>query len=162
MKKTVLVFLLLATASMGIFAISSFTLETGVITSATPVYAIGVNLKSIGTLGFELTIEGNMGNSFDLTKLGSIKKWNFMPTIFLSLPTGEIRPYAGVGILTTYDVETSNFGPVIFQPLYYKAGVDMFLSYFAFFVEAQGTLDFQPKFEMSGIEEWRIGAGLAF
>ncbi len=150
-------------ASTAIFAISSFTVETGVVTSsATPEYIVGVNVKSIGMFGFELSIEGSLGNSFDLTKLGTIKKWNFVPALFLSLPTGSIRPYAGLGISTTYDISTSSFGPMSFPTMYYKGGVDAFFGALSLFLEAQGTVNFQPKFVMSGVNEWKMGVGLAF
>ncbi len=163
MKKAALFLPILLVASTAIFAISSFTVESGIVTSeASPQYIVGVTIKSIGTIGFELSIEGNLGNSFDLTKLGGIKKWNFIPALFLSLPTGEIRPYAGLGISTVYDVSTSSFSPVSFPMMYYKGGIDAFFGAFSAFIEAQGSVNFQPTFVMGGIDEWKVGVGLTF
>ncbi len=164
MERIILVLAVLtAMLSVGVFATAAVDLNMGMLTSgATPEYMAGITIKSIGALGIELTVEGSMGTSFDVGKIGSIKKWNLLPTLLFSLPTGEIRPYAGLGILTTYDFSTSSFGPVSFETLYYKAGIDVFLNAFALFGEIQGRFNYQPSVRISGIDEWRLGVGLTF
>jgi outer membrane protein W len=164
MRKILLLLSVISVLLIGeAFATGAIDLNVGITSSsATPQYLAGITIKSIGALGIELTVEGNLGNSFDLGKIGSVKKWNLLPTLFISLPTGEIRPYAGIGILTTYDIATSSFGPVNFATLYYKAGVDVFLKAFSFFGEIQGKFTYQPQINVSGIDVWRLGAGLAF
>ncbi len=162
-KELVLISLILSLLSIAVFGIASINANVGVVTSsASPNYAVGVTIKSLGAVGFELTVEGNLGSSFDLRKVGSIQQWNFMPSILLSLPSGEIRPYAGIGILTSYDVPDGKFSPISLEPLYYRGGVDVFFKGFSLFAEAQGTFNYQPKWSFSGINEWRFGAGLAF
>lgn len=163
MKIFALISLLLLLSSVAVFGVASINGSIGIITStASPDFAIGVTVKSLGTIGFELTVEGNIGSSFDLSKVGSIQQWNLMPSILFSLPTGEIRPYVGVGILTWYDISNSKFGPVSLEPLYYRGGVDVFLEGVALFAEAQGTFTYQPEWSFRGIDEWRFGVGLAF
>lgn len=163
MKKILLatsVLVLLASLS---FAVASINLNVGVLTSeSSPNYTIGATIKSIGAIGFELTVEGNMGTSFDLGKVGSIEQWNLLPSILFSLPTGEIRPYIGLGIKTVYDVKTNSFGPIALNPLYYRGGVDLFYRGFSAFIEAQGTFQYQPEINFGGVNEWRLGAGLSF
>lgn len=164
MKKTLMIFLLLSFALIAqIFAMAALEVNVSRITSgASACYFGGVTIKSIGEVGIELTVEGNLGNTFDLGKIGSVKNWNLLPTLLLSLPSGEIRPYAGVGILTTYDTQSSSFGPIDFETLYYKAGVDVFLKTMSFFAEIQGRLYYHPNWRVSGIDGWRLGVGLTF
>ncbi len=164
MKKfSVLFVVLLTSLSVGIFAVGSVNANIGLITTdSTPTYTIGVTVKSIGAVGFELTVEGNLGNSFDLSQVENIKQWDLMPLIYFSLPSGEIRPYAGVGVLTTYNVSDGNFDPISLNTLYYKGGVDVFISGFSMFAEAKGSFTYQPKFQVGMIKEWIFGVGLAF
>ncbi len=164
MKKTLMIFLLLSFALIAqVFAMAALEVNVSRITSdASSCYFGGVTIKSIGEVGIELTVEGNLGNTFDLGKIGSVKNWNLLPTLLLSLPSGEIRPYAGVGILTIYDTQSSSFGPIDFETLYYKAGVDVFLKTMSFFAEIQGRLYYQPNWSVSGIDGWRLGVGLTF
>ncbi len=164
MKKTFLLLFLLSFALvLEAFAIGAFDVNAGVLSSSgTPEYMVGVTIKSIGTLGLELNVEGSLGSTFDVGKIGNIKKWNLSPTLFVSLPTGEIRPYAGVGINTTYDISTWQFGAVDLSTLYYRVGVDAFLKAFSLFGEFQGKMYYQPHLIVNGISEWRVGAGLAF
>lgn len=160
---SVLLILILTLLSVGIFAVASVDANVGLITSnPTPTYTIGMTIKSIGAVGFELTIEGNLGSNFDLSQVGNVKKWNLMPSIYFSLPSGEIRPYAGVGVLTTYNVSGGNFAPISLSTLYYKSGVDIFINSFSIFAEAKGSFTYQPKFQLNGIKEWVFGIGLAF
>ncbi len=162
MGKIALISVLLLLFSVAVFGVASISGSVGITPTASPFYAIGVTIKSLGAIGLELTVEGNLGSSFDLSKVGSIQKWNLMPSVLLSLPTGEIRPYMGVGILTWYDVPNGKFGPVSLTPLYYRGGVDVFYKGFALFAEGQGRFTYQPQWSFSGIDEWRFGAGLAF
>ncbi len=153
---TSMVMILLAVSS---FAVMSITGSAAFITSSSsPSYAVGLTFKSIGTIGFELTAEGTIGNFSNLSQIGNISTWDLYPTIIISLPSGELRPYVGLGILTTYNVKTG-FEPVNFNSFYYRAGTDIFLGSFSAFGEAQGTF---ANMSFSGIKEWRFGLGLAF
>jgi len=153
---------LLASLSAAIFAVGSVNASVGFNVGATPTYTVGVTVKSVGAVGFELAVEGNLGSNFDLAKIGNVKEWNLMPSICLSLPSGEIRPYAGVGVLTKYSVPNSSFGPISFDTLYYKGGVDVFVNSFSMFAEAKGSFTYQNGLKFSGVKEWILGAGLAF
>lgn len=158
-----LLIVLLTLLSVGIFAVGSVNASVGLNTNeSTPTYTIGVTVKSIGAVGFELAVEGNLGSNFDLTQIGNIKEWDLMPFIYFSLPSGEIRPYAGIGVLTTYNVSSGNFAPISLNTLYYKGGVDVFISSFSMFAEVKGSFTYQQELQLSGIKEWIFGVGLAF
>ena len=162
-RLTVLLIVLLTSLSVGIFAVGSVNASFGLDTNeSTPTYTIGVTVKSVGAIGFELAVEGNLGNNFDLTQIGNIKKWDLMPLIYFSLPSGEIRPYAGVGVLTTYNVSNGSFDPIFLNTLYYKGGVDVFISSFSMFAEVKGSFTYQSELQLGGIKEWIFGVGLAF
>lgn len=145
-----------------IFAISSFAIMSvnGSVGLLVPnEYTVGLTFKSIGTLGFELTVEGTLNSIFDVSQIGNISTWYLYPTLLLSLPTGQIRPYVGIGMATAFS-QKSGFGPISIMPLYYHVGVDMFLGILSAFAEGQGIVNGIMSF--SSVEEWRFGFGLAF
>ncbi|HEU23603.1 MAG: hypothetical protein C0176_04945 [Mesoaciditoga sp.] len=157
--KLILFLILIPVLAISSFAITSVNGSVGLQSNG---YDVGLTFKSIGTMGFELTVEGTVNNLMDLSQIGNISKWYLYPTLLVSLPTGEIRPYAGLGIMTTFS-PNSGFGPVSFSPLYYHVGVDMFFGAFSAFGEGQGIYNIASSIiSFSNIKEWRFGVGLAF
>jgi len=88
MKKTFLLLFLLSFALvLEVFAIGAFDVNVGVLSSSgTPEYMVGVTIKSIGTLGLELNIEGNLGNTFDIGKIGNVNLRYFNVAIWRCRP----------------------------------------------------------------------------
>ncbi|BBJ28211.1 hypothetical protein [Athalassotoga saccharophila] len=159
MKISILFLILIPILAISSFAITSVNGSVGLPSSG---YAVGLTFKSIGTMGFELTVEGTVNNLTDLSQIGNISKWYLYPTLLVSLPTGEIRPYAGLGIMTTFS-PNGGFGPVSITPLYYHVGIDMFLGALSAFAEGQGIYNITTNItSFSNITEWRFGLGLAF
>ncbi|MGC8544830.1 hypothetical protein [Athalassotoga sp.] len=158
MKLLILVLTLTMLLAVSSFAVMSINASTGILTSSSG-YAVGLTVKSLGILGVELTIEGTVNNILDLTQLGNVSSWSLLPTLLVSLPTGNIRPYLGVGLQTQFSFQ-NGFSPVSLNPLYYHIGADLFLGNFSAFGEAQGSITNFTSF--SGVKEWRFGLGLDF
>ncbi len=158
MKLLVLILTLTMFLTISSFAVMSINASMGILPSSSN-YAVGLTVKSIGMIGFELTVEGTVSNVLDITQLGNISSWNLLPTLLVSLPTGNIRPYAGIGLETPFSFQ-SGFGPISFNLLYYHIGADLFLGSFSAFGEAQG--DVTNFTSISGVKEWRFGLGLDF
>ncbi len=158
MKLLILFLTLTMFLAVSSFAVMSINASTGILTSPSG-YAVGLTVKSLGILGVELTIEGTVNNILDLTQLGNVKSWSLLPTLLVSLPTGNIRPYLGVGLQTQFSFQ-NGFSPVSLNPLYYHIGADLFLGNFSAFGEAQGSITNITSF--SGVKEWRFGLGLDF
>lgn len=159
LKLLILILTLTVLLTISSFAVMSMNASMGVLPSTSTVYAVGLTIKSISTLGFELTIEGTVNSLLNLSQLGNVNTWELLPTLLVSLPTGNIRPYVGIGILTDFSL-SNGFGPVSLNPLYYHAGLDLFIGSFSAFGEAQGSIN--NFTQISGVEEWRFGLGLAF
>ncbi len=158
MKISILFLTLIMILTISSFAITSVNGSVGLPSNG---YDVGLTFKSIGTIGFELTVEGTVNNLMDLSQIGNISTWYLYPTLLVSLPTGEIRPYAGLGIMTTFS-PGSGFGPVSLTPLYYHLGIDMFFGPLSAFAEGQGIYNITSITSFSNIKEWRFGLGLAF
>ncbi len=160
MKFFVLILILTMLLAVSSFAVMSVNASMG-ITSSPMNYAVGLTVKSIDMLGFELTVEGTVSNILDLTQLGNVSSWSLFPTLLISLPTGNIRPYLGVGLETQFSFK-NGFSLAAFNPLYlyYHIGADLFLGNFSAFGEAQGSITNFTSF--SGVKEWRFGLGLDF
>uniref|UniRef100_A0A7V3VTC4 Outer membrane protein beta-barrel domain-containing protein n=1 Tax=Mesoaciditoga lauensis TaxID=1495039 RepID=A0A7V3VTC4_9BACT len=159
-------FLIITSLMLILFTISSFAVMSvngsfGYVTSnASPSYAIGLTIKSISTVGFELTIESTVNSLLNLSQIANSQNWNFLPTLIFSLPSGDLRPYVGLGVMTTYNF-TTGFSAISLSTFYYRIGADLFLGNFSMFGEAQGTF-YRPNLSFSQPDEWRFGAGLAF
>lgn len=158
MKLLVLILTLTIFLTISSFAVMSINASTGILTSSSG-YAVGLTVKSIGILGLELTVEGTVNNILDITQLGNVSSWNLFPTLLVSLPTGNVRPYVGVGLETQFSF-INGFSPVSINPLYYHIGADLLLGNFSAFGEAQGDITNFTSF--SGVKEWRFGLGLCF
>jgi outer membrane protein W len=159
MKLLILVLTLTMLLAVSSFAVMSINASMGILASSSG-YAVGLTVKSLGILGVELTIEGTVNNILDLTQLGNVSSWSLLPTLLVSLPTGNIRPYLGVGLKTQFSFQNNGFSPVSLNPLYYHIGADLFLGNFSAFGEAQGSITNFTSF--SGVKEWRFGLGLDF